>query len=140
MGRRVFGLHRPVRYLLDTNTLYWWVFFPELLPQRVREMLADPDGQSFVSAVSAYEMSYKHHRGKWPQVALLVNAFEEIVSAEKFELLPLSARHATHAGAYPAEHRDPFDRMLVAQATIEGLRIVSSDRGLTLLGVEPFWG
>jgi PIN domain nuclease of toxin-antitoxin system len=129
-----------VRYLLDTNTLYWWVFFPELLPQSVEEILTDSDVQAFVSAVSAYEMSYKHHRGRWPEVAPLVGAFEDVVAAERFELLPLSTRHAMRAGAYPAEHRDPFDRMLAAQAMIEGLRVVSSGRGLRLLGVEPVWG
>jgi PIN domain nuclease of toxin-antitoxin system len=51
----------------------------------------------------------------------------------------LRASHATLAGSYPAEHRDPFDRMLVAQAAFEGLRIVSSDKGLKLLGAEPLW-
>jgi PIN domain nuclease of toxin-antitoxin system len=128
-----------VRYLLDTHTLYWWLYFPELLPQKVQETLADPDVQAFVSAVSAYEMSYKHHRGRWPEIAALVNAFEEIVTAERFELLSLSARHASHAGGYPAEHRDPFDRMLAAQAAVEGLRIVSSDGRLRMLGQEPMW-
>lgn len=129
-----------MRYLLDTNTLYWWVFFPELLPHQVRVMLSDPDVKAFVSAVSAYEMSYKHHRGKWPEVGALVRGFEEVVTAERFELLPLSAGHATLAGAYPTEHRDPFDRLLVAQAAVEGLRIVSSYKGLRLLGAEPVWG
>jgi len=128
-----------VSYLLDTHTLFWWLYFPELLPKTIQQTLATPDLQAFVSAVSAYEMSYKHHRGKWPEVAPLVNAFEEIVTAEKFELLPLSARHASRAGEYPVEHRDPFDRMLVAQAMVEGLRIVSRDKGLKLLGVEPVW-
>jgi PIN domain nuclease of toxin-antitoxin system len=128
-----------VRYLLDTHTLYWWLYFPELLPPTIRQTLADPDMEAFVSAVSAYEMSYKHHRGKWPEIAALVNAFEEVVTAERFALLPLSARHASRAGEYPTEHRDPFDRMLVAQTTIEGLQIVSRDKGLKLLGAEPLW-
>lgn len=128
-----------MRYLLDTNALYWWVFFPELLSHKVRALLSDPDVEAFVSAVSAYEMSYKHHRGKWPDVEALVDGFEEIVTSERFELLPLRASHATLAGSYPAEHRDPFDRMLVAQAAFEGLRIVSSDKGLKLLGAEPLW-
>ena len=128
-----------MRYLLDTNALYWWLYFPELLPKKVRETLADPNLQAFVSAVSAYEVSYKHHRGRWPEVAALVAAFEQIIAAERFELLPLSAEHATRAGAYSSEHRDPFDRMLVAQATVEGMRIISSDKGLRLLGAEPLW-
>jgi len=129
-----------VSYLLDTHTLYWWLYFPQLLPQTVRERLADPDVRVFASAVSAYEMSYKHHRGRWPEVEPLVNAFEEIVAAERFDLLPLTARHAARAGAYPAMHRDPFDRMLAAQAEVEGLSIISSDSGFNALGVVPLWG
>jgi PIN domain nuclease of toxin-antitoxin system len=128
-----------VRVLLDTHALFWWLYFPELLPSAMRDTLADPDAQVFVSAVSAYEMSYKHHRGRWPEVEPLVNAFEEVVAAEGFDLLPLSATQAIRAGAYGPEHRDPFDRMLAAQAVVEGLTLVSSDKGLKLLGVETTW-
>lgn len=127
-------------YLLDTHGLYWWLYFPERLPQTVREKLANPTVRVFASAVSAYEMSYKHHRGRWPQVESLVVAFEEVVAAERFELLPLTARHATRAGAYGPEHRDPFDRMLAAQADVEGLALVSKDSGLSELGTEVVWG
>lgn len=129
-----------MRVLLDTHSLYWWVYFPELLPHKVRDILSDPDVTSFVSAVSAYEMSYKYHRGRWPEIAGLVAAFEEVVEAEKFALLPLSARHAIRAGAYPREHRDPFDRMLAAQAAVEGLTLVSRDGGMRELGAETVWG
>ena len=126
-------------YLLDTNTLYWWVFFPELLSERVRTLLADSDTTAYASAVSAYEMSYKHHRGRWPEVEPLVSAFEEAVAAERFGLLPLTARHAARAGAYPAEHRDPFDRMLAAQAQVEELTLVSNDRRIAEFGVGVVW-
>jgi len=128
-----------VRVLLDTHALFWWLYFPELLPSAMRDTLADRDVQVFVSAVSAYEMSYKHHRGRWPEVEPLVTAFEEVVAAEGFDLLPLSAAQAIRAGAYGPEHRDPFDRMLAAQAVVEGLMLVSSDKGLKLLGVETTW-
>lgn len=129
-----------MRILLDTHTFYWWLYFPELLPPKVRNILTDPDVTGFVSAVSAYEMSYKHHRGNWPEIVGLVAAFEEIVEAEGFELLPLAARHAIRAGAYPREHRDPFDRMLVAQAMDEGVKLVSKDEGLREMGAEVVWG
>ncbi|WP_311028458.1 type II toxin-antitoxin system VapC family toxin [Mesorhizobium koreense] len=128
-----------MRALLDTHALFWWLYFPELLPVTVREILADPDARIFASAVSAYEMSYKHHRGRWPEVEPLVGAFEEVIAAEGFDLLPLSARHAIRAGAYGREHRDPFDRMLAAQAVVEGLTLVSKDRWLGELGVEVVW-
>src|SRR5690606_16483094 len=59
LGRQIFG--RPVRYLLDTHALFWWLYFPELLPPKIRDIIGDPDVRVFASAVSAYEMSYKHH-------------------------------------------------------------------------------
>ncbi len=65
-------------------------------------------------------MSYKHHRGRWPEVEPLVGSFEEVVNAEGFDLLALSAVHAVRAGSYGLEHRDPFDRMISAQAVVEG--------------------
>lgn len=129
-----------MRYLLDTHALFWWLYFPELLPPKIRDTLADPDARVLASAVSAYEMSYKHHRGRWPEVQPLVGAFEEVVGAEGFELLPLSARHAIRAGSYGPEHRDPFDRMLAAQAVVEGLVLVSKDGWLEGLGAEVVWG
>ena len=128
-----------MRYLLDTHALFWWGYFPELLPPRVREIIGDPDVRVFASAVSAYEMSYKHHRGRWPEVQPLVSAFEEVVAAEGFDLLPLSAVHAIRAGSYGTEHRDPFDRMLAAQAVVEGLTLVSRDRWLRGMGAEVVW-
>lgn len=129
-----------MRYLLDTHALFWWLYFPELLPPRIREIVGDPDVRIFASAVSAYEMSLKHHRGRWPEVQPLVGAFEEVVAAEGFGLLPLSATHAIRAGAYGREHRDPFDRMLAAQAVVEGLTLVSKDRWLKGMAAQVVWG
>lgn len=128
-----------MRCLLDTHALFWWVYFPELLPPSVQSIVSSPDAQVFASAVSAYEMSYKHHRGRWPEVAPLVGAFEEVIAAEGFDLLPLYASHAIRAGAIGSEHGDPFDRMLVAQAVVEGLTLVSRDRWLQEIGAEIVW-
>lgn len=89
--------------------------------------------------MSAYEMSYKHHQGRWPEVGPLVGAFDAVVAAEGFDLLPLSAMHAVRAGAYGPEHRDPFDRMLAAQAVVEGLTLMSKDRWLKELGAGTMW-
>ena len=129
-----------VRCLLDTHTLAWWLMDSPKLPVTVRSLLEDADNAVFVSVVSAYEMSLKHHRGRWPDVGPLVGAFDEVVASEGFSLLPLSARHAIRAGAYGREHRDPFDRMLAAQAAVEGLVLVSMDGGMTGMGAEVVWG
>ncbi|TAM99673.1 MAG: type II toxin-antitoxin system VapC family toxin [Rhizobiaceae bacterium] len=128
-----------MRLLLDTHALFWWLYFPEFLPAKVSGILSDPDVRVFASAVSAYEMSYKHHRGCWPEVEPLVGAFEEVVTGEGFDLLPLSATHAIRAGAYSPEHRDPFDRMLAAQAVLEGLTLVSKDGAMREMGAEVVW-
>ena len=125
-----------VRCLLDTHALFWWIFFPELLPPKARDLISDPETEVSVSAVSAYEMSQKHHRGRWPEVATLVSALDDVIAAEGFELLPLTARHAIRAGAYGREHRDPFDRMLAAQAVEEGLKVVTRSRALERMGAE----
>ncbi|EHK55303.1 type II toxin-antitoxin system VapC family toxin [Allomesorhizobium alhagi] len=69
----------------------------------------------------------------------LVSAFDEVIAAAGFDLLPLSAMHAIRAGSYGPEHRDPFDRMLAAQAMVEGLTLVSNDRWLKGMGAEVVW-
>lgn len=129
-----------VRCLLDTHALAWWLMDSKQLPAVAKRLIASPDNTIFVSAVSAYEASQKHHKGLWPDVATLVSAFEDVVAAEGFELLPLTARHAIRAGAYGREHRDPFDRMLAAQAVEEGLVLVTGDSALEGMGAEVVWG
>lgn len=129
-----------MRLLLDTHALVWWLEDSPRLAPRVAELVKSPENQILVSAVSAYEAAYKHRRGRWPEVGPLVAVFEAIVTAQGFDLLPLSAAHAIHAGAFPREHRDPFDRMLVAQAMVEGVALVSKDRQLAALGAEVVWG
>lgn len=128
-----------VRCLLDTHTLAWWLMDSPKLPINVRRLLEDADNVVFVSTISAYEMSLKHHRGRWPEVGPLVGAFEEVVAAEGFDLLPLSARHAIRAGSYGREHRDPFDRMLAAQAIVEDFLLVTDDKGMEVLGAKTLW-
>jgi PIN domain nuclease of toxin-antitoxin system len=78
--------------------------------------------------------------GRWPEVQPLVGEFDEVVAAQGFDLLPLSAGHAIRAGSDGPEHRDPFDRMLAAQAVVEGLTLVSKDRWLKGMGAEVVWG
>jgi PIN domain nuclease of toxin-antitoxin system len=139
MGRQIFGSFDPVSYLFDTRALFWWLFFPNLLTQRVRETISSSSDQCFVSAISAYEMSCKNHRGRWPEVAMLVAAFEEISRSEGFTVLPLNAAHAARAGTFPVKHRDPFDRMIAAQALVEGLAVVSGDAAMEGLGAKRVW-
>ncbi|UIJ73723.1 type II toxin-antitoxin system VapC family toxin [Aurantimonas sp. HBX-1] len=125
--------------LLDTHVFVWWLRGDARLRPRVRTIIEENDGITFVSAVSGYEMSQKYRLGKWPEVAPFMEGFERLAATANIEILTITALHAVRAGLLPGTHRDPFDRMLAAQATIEGLRIVSGDEGLRNLGVKPIW-
>ncbi|MFN3673820.1 MAG: type II toxin-antitoxin system VapC family toxin [Bosea sp. (in: a-proteobacteria)] len=127
-----------MRLLLDTAVLIWWV------SDSVRLTRAATDGIRYgetvlVSAITAMELSTKLRIGKLPEARLLVEEFEARCSDEGFVVLPLSHRHALYAGAIQAEPRDPFDRMLAAQAIIEDLTVVSSDTAFDSLGARRLW-
>ena len=126
--------------LLDTHALAWWLLDDTRLSTRVAGLIADAETNVFVSAVSAYEAALKHRLGKWPQAAPLAGAFEQIVSAEGFKLLPVTGRHAARAGFFDAAHRDPFDRILAAQAEIEELTLATNDARFADFGTRTVWG
>lgn len=126
--------------LLDTHAFAWLFLGDPRLPQRMREFVERYEAEVYVSAVSAYEMAQKHRLGKWPDVAPLMDNFERLALEAHLTVLNMTPLHAIRAGLIPGAHRDPFDRILVAQAMVERLRIVSSDEGLRLLGAEPLWG
>ena len=107
--------------LLDTCTLLWWVG-GENVAAEAAEAIADPDNNVWVSAASIWEISIKRSINK-----LTVRGDLDAVVDEDFEHLPISAAHARLAGRLPRHHRDPFDRMLVAQAQAQGLTLVTRD-------------
>jgi len=107
---------------------------------RVRDIVERNEGATYVSAISAYEMSQKHRLGKWPEVGPYLEGFERWAAATNISILNVTPRHAIRAGLLPAAHRDPFDRMLVAQAMVEGLALVSKDGRLKGMGAQVVWG
>lgn len=109
--------------LLDTHVLLWALDTPERLGVEAREVLRDPRHQVVVSAASAWEISVKAALGK----LRFDGDLSRVLKAVGFDALTISVEHALAAGALPAVHRDPFDRMLVAQARIEGLTLVTRD-------------
>lgn len=114
------------RYLLDTHVLLWWFADAPDLGPRCRDIMADSRNEIFVSAASSWEISIKAVRGK-------VRAPEDLDSAvedEGFSKLPISLFHGQTAGRLPAIHRDPFDRMLIAQAQAEGLILLTGDENI----------
>lgn len=122
------------RLLLDTHVFLWWRTDAERLSATVREAIASSD-IVFVSAASAWEIAIKTALGR----VRLPEAVEIGVAASGFNRLPIGFSHAELAGTLPPHHRDPFDRMLVAQATVEQLTLVSHDRLLAAYGVDVLW-
>lgn len=119
------------RLLLDTHVLLWWLADDRKLKANVRAVLAAPENLVFVSAASVWELRIKEGLGKVDLPA----DFEEVLDAQSFEQLSVTAKHAHALRGLPLHHRDPFDRMLVAQATLEGLTIVTHDDALRAYGV-----
>ena len=124
-----------MRILLDTRILLGWLADSPALSLRARELIANPDNAVFVSAVSLWEIWLKQSLGK----LRLPSDFEERLAGESFERLPLLAAHAREVATLPWRHRDPFDRMLIAQAEIEKLSLVSNEKIFDQYGVRRVW-
>jgi PIN domain nuclease of toxin-antitoxin system len=120
-----------VRLLLDTNAFIWWVGDDPRLGASARSFIADPDNDVFVSAASAWEISIKRAKGK-----LTFGDVARALEEHRFEPLPIELAHGTAAGALPPHHRDPFDRVLIAQAQHELLAIVTDDAAFARYDVE----
>jgi PIN domain nuclease of toxin-antitoxin system len=128
-----------VRVLLDTHTLLWAKISPEKLSRHAAEIIADPLNVIFVSAVSAWEIATKVRLGKLPGLERLERDFLEVMEESGYELLSIEAENALRAGRLTAPHRDPFDRMLAAQALAKDIPILSKDPKLDSFGVRRLW-
>lgn len=126
-----------MRLLLDTHILLWLTLKPELLPAALLPTLQSEESRFAVSAASIWEISIKHHLGKLPEAAPLVADVEGAVASLGADLLPMTHRHALRAGELDWAHRDPFDRMLVAQAQVEGSRLVTLDEHIRRFAGAP---
>lgn len=128
-----------MRLLLDTHALLWWLFDDPKLPDTVRRLIADRSNQILVSSASAWEICTKHRLGKLPAADQLAGDVAVWVLRAGFNELPVTIEHAQKAGSWPQRHRDPFDRMLAAQGSIEGVPLVSRDEALESFEVELIW-
>lgn len=128
-----------MKLLLDTHTLLWWSSNDARLPEAMRAAITDPANSVLVSSVSAWEIATKARIGKLLGVQRLLHDFDALMAADQFTILTISSKHALLAGQFPQEHRDPFDRMLAAQALIEGAQLVSNDRALQAFDVRLLW-
>lgn len=128
-----------LRLLLDTHALIWWLAGDEGLSRRAREAIADEANEIAVSAASAMEIATKFRIGRLPGAALLAQSFEEIIAEQGFGELPISVHHARLAGDMNIAHKDPFDRLLIAQAQAEDLVLVSNEALFDGFAVKRLW-
>lgn len=124
-------------HLVDTHVLLWLLADPSRVPEQVRDRLADRTTELVVSAVSALEIATKVRLGRLPQGQMLVHGWSQWLERIGAVELAMTSRHAVLAGTLSWDHRDPFDRILVAQATAEQHVLVTVDRAITALpGVQ----
>jgi len=128
-----------MKLLLDTHALLWWLDGDQRLSPTARSLIGDENTIVFVSAASAWEISTKVRIGKLPGAVEVAEQFVEVIGRQDFEELSISIRHARLAGLLPGKHRDPFDRMLIAQAQIEGLPLVSIEQLFDHFGIRRIW-
>ena len=128
-----------MRFLLDTHALLWFLAGSENLPLAVRIALQDDAHEVFVSAVSAMEVTTKFRLGKLPSAEILAKRFEATVAEKGFLPLPITMAHAECAGSLRITHKDPFDRLLIAQGLLEPMTLVSNEAMFDSFGVSRFW-
>jgi PIN domain nuclease of toxin-antitoxin system len=127
------------KLLLDTHALIWWLAGDETLSHRAREAIANEANSVAISAASAMEVATKFRIGKLPGAALLARDFETIIAAQGFTALPITVSHARFAGQMSIAHKDPFDRLLIAQARTEHMVLVSNEALFDGFAVKRLW-
>jgi PIN domain nuclease of toxin-antitoxin system len=132
------GGNEVVKLLLDTHALLWWSTLDKKLSPKVKRAVASEDHDIFVSAASAWEIATKVRIGKldWPGSAGTVHDY---VLEQGFRVLPISLEHAERAGRLAIPHRDPFDRMLIAQSLAEDMWLATSEIFFDRAGVKRYW-
>ena len=128
-----------MRLLLDTHAFLWWLAGDDALSIAAQKAIGDEGNDVFVSAASAWEIATKHRLGKLPGVAAIVSDLDATITDQKFIGLPISLRHGQAGGALPGPHRDPFDRMLIAQALEDRLVLISNEQIFDAYGVTRLW-
>ena len=120
------------RILLDTHVLLWWLADSPLLGARARSLIADTRNPIYVSAATTWEIAIKRAKG----MLEAPDDMDRIVEDEGFEKLPITLFHGEQAGSLPEIHRDPFDRMLIAQAQAEGLELLTKDSEIPAYNIK----
>ena len=128
-----------MRILLDTHTIVWVMNDDPRLSPAARSAVASPANPVFASAASIWEAATKFRLGRFPQAALLVDNPRRILESLEIETIDISIEHARLAGSFVGSHKDPFDRMLAAQALLESMTLASIDAVFDSLSVARLW-
>ena len=128
-----------MKLLLDTHAFLWWIGDDARLSDPARDAIADPDNEVSFSVASAWELAIKTGLGRFEPEGKLGSFLGEQVQRNSFQVLPVKLGHAVEVASLPNHHRDPFDRLLVAQAVVEGLTLVSRDPQLRKYAAPTLW-
>lgn len=128
-----------MKVLLDTHTFLWWIANDPQLSPRARQIMEDANTEPLLSAVSGWEIAIKSRVGKLKLPADLQAFVAEQLRVNAIQVLPIQMTHALHVLTLPDHHRDPFDRMLVAQSQLEQLPILTCDPQIAQYAVTVMW-
>lgn len=128
-----------MRILLDTHAFLWWLAGSDRLSGVAHHAIADPGNDILISAASAWEITTKHRLGKLPGADVVVTDVADCIASQGFQELPVTVRNGERAGRLPGPHRDPFDRMLIAQALTFDFPLVSIEAIFDRYGVNRVW-
>lgn len=125
--------------LLDTHALLWWLFDDPQLSRDARDVIKDPDSTVLVSSASGWEIATKYRLGRLPEAAEAAENLPALLRRGRLGTLPITLEHSLLAGSLPGPHRDPFDRMLIAQSQVENLPVITMDSAFEPYDVEVHW-
>ncbi len=126
-------------FLLDTHALLWWWLDDDALSGAARSAIGDSDAAVFVTPVSAIEIGIRIRTGRLDAMREPLRTFDALVRRDGMEHLPVTHGHASEAGLMPGDHRDPFDRLIAAQALVEKLTVITRDPQIAAFGCRTLW-
>ena len=128
-----------MRILLDTHAFLWWISDAQQLSQKARQIIGNGENTLFLSAASGWEIAIKTRLGKLKLPTDITSFILEQLSVNAITPLPVQMKHALHVSSLPDFHRDPFDRMIVAQAQVEDLLVLTADPQFAGYNVQTIW-